>query len=261
MFREGIIWESFEHPGDTMLPYSSLMYNLDTSKNRVLTCWKSDTDPSPGDFVLQITPQVPSQAITMRGSTPYWRSGPWAKTRFTGIPQWMKHIQVHSALSRTQTASPKCKCFKGFVPRDVEKWKRGNWTDGCVRRTELHCQGNSTGKDANVFHAVANIKPPDFYEFVASSGNAEDCYRGCLQNCSCLAFAYIRGIGCLIWKQELMDVMQVSKGGEILSIRLARSELGGNERNKTIAASVVSLSLFVILGFGCVWFLEIQSET
>ncbi|CAA7023970.1 unnamed protein product [Microthlaspi erraticum] len=303
------LWQSFEHLGDTMLPLSSLTYNLAAGEKRVLTSWKSDTDPSPGDLVVQITPQVPSQAFTMRGSTPYFRTGPWAKTRFTGIPGMdetltspfsfqqdangsgsfsyinrnsklsclvltsegiLKRFQ-HSGTDWEETygspanscdsygvcgpfglcvrsaSSPKCKCFKGFVPKHAEKWERGNWTDGCVRRTELHCQGNSTGKDVNIFHAVANVKPPDFYQFAASV-DAEDCYRSCLQNCSCLAFAYIRGIGCLIWSRELLDVAQFSKGGELLSIRLARSELGGNERNKTIAASVVSLSLFVILG-------------
>jgi len=51
-----------------------------------LTSWKSYTNPAVGDFVLQITTQVPTQALTMRGSKPYWRSGPWAKTRFTGVP-------------------------------------------------------------------------------------------------------------------------------------------------------------------------------
>nr|BAF00665.1 S-like receptor protein kinase [Arabidopsis thaliana] len=45
-----------------------------------------------------------------------------------------------------------------------------------------------------------------------------------------------------------MDTVQFSAGGEILSIRLARSELGGNKRKKTITASIVSLSLFLILG-------------
>ncbi|CAA7029730.1 unnamed protein product [Microthlaspi erraticum] len=300
------LWESFKHLGDTLLPLSPLMYNLNTDERRVLTCWRSYTDPSPGDFVAQITSQVPSQVLTTRGSMPYYRSGPWAKTRFTGIPGMdetltspfiiqqdanlgsFSYISRNLKLSRlvltsegflkrfqhsgtdweltyespanpcdhygvcgpfglcVTSASPKCKCFKGFVPKDVEKWKRGNWTDGCVRHTELLCQGNSSGKDANVFHQVANVKPPDFYEFVISV-DGEDCHRGCLQNCSCLAFAYIRGIGCLIWNQELLDVAQFSKGGELLSIRLARSELGGNERNKTIAASVVSLFLFVIL--------------
>lgn len=119
----------------------------------------------------------------------------------------------------------KCKCFKGFVPKSTDEWKKGNWTGGCGRRTELFCHGNSTGKSANGFHPVPSIKPPDFYKFV-SSVDVEACRQSCLHNCSCLAFAYISGIGCLVWNQELIDIMQFSEGGELLFIRLASSELG-----------------------------------
>ncbi|KAL1188297.1 G-type lectin S-receptor-like serine/threonine-protein kinase [Cardamine amara subsp. amara] len=301
------LWESFDHLGDTMLPFSTLTYNLSTGEKTVLTSWKSYTDPSLGEYVGQITPQVPSQVFIMRGSTPYYRTGPWAKTRFTGIPlmddtytspfslqqdangsgsftyfdrnfklshliltsegsmKRFRHNGMDWELSYEAPAnlcdvygvcgpfgicvmlvSPKCKCFKGFVPKSIEEWNRGNWTDGCVRRTELDCQGNSTGKDVNIFHPVANIKLPDFYEY-ATSVDAEKCHQSCLHNCSCLAFAYIHGIGCLMWNQYLMDIVQFSAGGELLSIRLARSELGRNERSKTIAASIVSLFLFLIL--------------
>ncbi|CAL9237914.1 unnamed protein product [Arabidopsis halleri] len=297
------LWESFAHLTDTMLPFSPLMYNLATSEKRVLTSWKSYTDPSPGDFMVQITTQMPSQLCTMRGSKRYWRSGPWAKSRFTGLPlmddtygspfslqqdangsgaftylerkisrilitsegslklawhngtDWKLKFDgpVISCFSYgkcgpfglcVMSVPPKCKCFKGFVPKSTEEWERGNWTNGCMRCTELHCQGNSNGKDVNILLLVANIKPPDFYEL--TSANAGECYQSCLHNCSCLAFAYIHGIGCLVWNQDLIDTVQFSVGGEPLSIRLARSELGGYQRKKTIA-SIESLSLCVIL--------------
>ncbi|EFH62797.1 predicted protein [Arabidopsis lyrata subsp. lyrata] len=271
------MWQSFEHLGDTLLHTASLTYNLATAEKQVLNSWKSYTDPSPGDFLGQITPQVPSQGFIMRGSTPYWRSGPWAKTRFTGIPfmdesytgpftlhqdvngsGYLTYFQKNYKLSRITLTSegsvkmfrdngmgwelyyeapknscdfygacgpfglcvmsvpPKCKCFKGFVPKSIEEWKMGNWTGACVRRTVLDCS---------------------------------KCHQRCLHNCSCLAFAYIKGIGCLVWNQDLMDAVQFSATGELLSIRLARSELDGNKRKKTIVASTVSLTLFVILGF------------
>ncbi|KAJ4868291.1 G-type lectin S-receptor-like serine/threonine-protein kinase [Raphanus sativus] len=52
------------------------------------------------------------------------------------------------------SASPTCKCLKGFVPKSIEEWKRGNWSDGCVRRTELLCQG----KDVDMFHPYCQHK-------------------------------------------------------------------------------------------------------
>ncbi|EOA34036.1 hypothetical protein CARUB_v10021536mg [Capsella rubella] len=267
------LWESFEHLGNTLLPTSTMMYNLVTGEKRGLTSWKSYTDPSPGEFLVKITPQVPSQGFVMRGSVPYYRTGPWAKTRFTGLPEmddsytspfsitqdvngsgYFSYFERYYKLSRIVLTSegsmkvlrhngidwessyegpvnscdiygacgpfglcvvsvpPKCKCFKGFVPKSIEEWKRGNWTSGCVRRSELHCQGNSTGKDANVFHTVPNVKPPDFYEY-ANSVDAEECYQNCLHNCS-----YI------------------------------------NNGTKSIVAITVSLILFVILGFAAFGF-------
>ncbi|CAH8386841.1 unnamed protein product, partial [Eruca vesicaria subsp. sativa] len=261
------LWESFAHLSDTMLPFSPLTCNLTTGEKRVLTSWKSYTDPSPGDFVAQITPQVPSQVLTTRGSKPYYRSGPWAKTRFTGIPLMNETLASEfsfpqdangsasfsfvgrdSKISRliltaeghlkrfqhsgtkwevtyegptnscdvyglcgpfglcVTSVPPKCKCFKGFEPKYKEEWKRGNWTSGCVRRTELLCERNSSGKDVNVFYPVANIKPPDFYKYFANL-DAEECYQSCLHNCSCLAFSFIREIGCLMWNQGLMDTV------------------------------------------------------
>ncbi|XP_018510130.1 G-type lectin S-receptor-like serine/threonine-protein kinase At1g61500 [Brassica rapa] len=317
---ERTLWQSFDHLGDTLLQSSFLMYNLATGEKRFLTSWKSYNDPSPGDFVAQITPQVPSQGFIMKGSMPYWRSGPWAKTRFTGLPlmdesftsPFSLHQDVNGSgyfsysekdynLSRivltlegslevfrhngttwefnyqtpahscdsydacgpfglcVSSVPPKCKCFKGFEPKYTEEWKRGNWTGGCVRQTELLCERNSTSKDANVFYPVANVKPPDFYEF-ANSVDFEECYQICLHNCSCLAFSYISGIGCLVWNQELMDAVQFSVGGELLSIRLAPSELNGNKSKKTIIASTVSITVFVILGFAAFGFWRCRGE-
>ena len=71
-----------------MLPHSSLMYDLSHGTKRVLTSWKSNSDPSPGSFSPEITPQVPLQGLIRRDSLPYWRTGPWAETRFTGFPQF-----------------------------------------------------------------------------------------------------------------------------------------------------------------------------
>ncbi|CAA7020826.1 unnamed protein product [Microthlaspi erraticum] len=320
------LWQSFEHPTDTMLPLSSLMYAIPNNTRRVLTSWKSNTDPSPGEFVAELTPEVPPQGLVRKGSLPYWRSGPWAETRFTGILEmdetyvnpltmvqdvvngtgvmtfcalrnfdvsyiklasdgslnvrrsnggntgWIKHFEGPlsscdlygtcgaNGMCIRSISSPICKCLKGFVPKSDDEWNSGNWTRGCVRRTELSssCQGNysstTQSKDTtDGFYRVANIKPPDSYE-LASSGDAEQCRQGCLGNCSCSAFAYIKGIGCLVWKHELLDMVQFTQGGEILFIRLARSELAGSKRIKIISVSAISLCVIIILGlaaFGC----------
>lgn len=34
---------------------------------------------------------------------------------------------------------PICSCLKGFEPKQVEEWNRGNFTGGCMWRTPLQC--------------------------------------------------------------------------------------------------------------------------
>ncbi|XP_018457691.2 G-type lectin S-receptor-like serine/threonine-protein kinase At1g61370 [Raphanus sativus] len=327
-----ILWQSFEHLGDTMLPQSSVMYDVPNNKKRVLSSWKSPTDPSPGEFVAELTTQLPPQGFIMRGTRPYWRGGPWARERFTGTPEMGdSHVSQFSvaqdaaagtgfltySLQRNSNKSyttltpegslmirwhdgsgwvtdfeapvsscdvyntcgpyglcvrsnpPKCECLKGFIPKSDEEWNRRNWTGGCVRRTDLSCRVNSSvttttrttqGNDADVFDIVANVKPPDFYEYL-SLINAEECSQRCLGNCSCMAFSFVDQIGCLVWYRELVDVMQFSAGGEVLSIRLASSELGGSNRTKIIVASTVSICVFMILAFASYWFWRRRHKT
>ncbi|KAG2308318.1 hypothetical protein Bca52824_028066 [Brassica carinata] len=286
-----LLWQSFENPGDTLLPLSSLTYNLAAKEKRVLTSWKSRTDPSPGEFSVELTPQVPSQIVTMKGRNVYKRSGPWDKTGFTGLPQMdlsyaspfsliqdvangtgtFSYLQRNSHLLTrvivtsegyvetshyngtgwvvdfvtpanscdiygacgpfglcvvTSSTAPttKCECMKGFVPKHKEEWVRGNRTSGCVRRKELSSCRQATKSSTDAFFRLSNVKPPDLYEY-ASFVDKDQCQKGCLRNCSCTAFAYITGIGCLLWYQELMDTVQYSAGAEFLSIRLASSEL------------------------------------
>ncbi|CAA0307261.1 unnamed protein product [Arabidopsis thaliana] len=312
------LWQSFEHLGNTMLPQSSLMYDTSNGKKRVLTTWKSNSDPSPGEFSLEITPQIPTQGLIRRGSVPYWRCGPWAKTRFSGIsgidasyvspfsvvqdtaagtgsfsystlrnynlsyvtltPEGKMKIlwddgnnwKLHLSLPENpcdlygrcgpyglcvRSDPPKCECLKGFVPKSDEEWGKGNWTSGCVRRTKLSCQAKSSmktqGKDTDIFYRMTDVKTPDLHQF-ASFLNAEQCYQGCLGNCSCTAFAYISGIGCLVWNGELADTVQFLSSGEILFIRLASSELAGSSRRKIIVGTTVSLSIFLILVFAAI---------
>lgn len=131
-----------------------------------------------------------------------------------------------------RSSNPRCICLKGFLPKSDEEWRKGNWTSGCVRRTQLSCQANSSmkiqGRDTDSFYRMTNVKTPDLHQFT-SFLNAEQCYEGCLGNCTCTAFAYISGIGCLVWSGEQVDTVQFFSYGEILSIRLASSELGKEE--------------------------------
>ena len=66
------IWESFDHPGDTYLPGMKLRNEWGSVK-KILTSWKNDEDPSPGDFFAAFSSL---QLIFFKNSTIIWSSGP-----------------------------------------------------------------------------------------------------------------------------------------------------------------------------------------
>jgi hypothetical protein len=123
--------------------------------------------------------------------------------------------------------SPICSCLRGFEPKNTQEWNRGNWTSGCVRRTPLQCErvnNGSEGGKKDGFLKLTMMKVPDSEDW--SSALEEHCRSLCLENCSCMAYAYDSGIGCMPWTRSLIDVQKFSSGGIDLYVRLAYSELG-----------------------------------
>ncbi|KAF2305041.1 hypothetical protein GH714_001283 [Hevea brasiliensis] len=289
------LWDSSQHPTDSLLPGTWLAYNNTTGERLTVTSWKSDKDPSVGDFTAGVPPQTPPQAFVWKGSKPHWRSGPWDKTKFIGIPEMdadyqsgltlIEGLQPGSAyltvsvlrncsysmfvISPTgvlrflcwvevrgwyarweapvtpcevygacgpfgvcQRYEPNltCRCLKGFVPKSDEEWSKGNWTGGCVRRNELSCGGNASsintqGGKPDGFLKIGGLKLPDLSEFLKVFDEIE-CHQRCLNKCSCSGYAYVNGIGCLIWTGSLLDMHELPFGGQDLNLRLAHTELG-----------------------------------
>ncbi|KAK9223708.1 hypothetical protein WN944_012154 [Citrus x changshan-huyou] len=152
--------------------------------------------------------------------------------------------------------STKCTCMEGFVPKHFEQWRMGNWSAGCIRRTQLQCQrnrseaGESGGEDG--FKVFKNVKLPDFADVV--SVGQETCKDKCLQNCSCNAYADINGIGCMLWRGELIDVKSFEKGGNLLHVRLPDSELGGRSKISNAVIAIIVVIGALLLG-ASVWLL------
>ncbi|XP_075656661.1 G-type lectin S-receptor-like serine/threonine-protein kinase RKS1 [Castanea sativa] len=72
-----LIWQSFDHPTDTLLPGMRLGLNRITGLDRFLTSWKSQDDPGTGDYFFKMNPTGSPQGVFYKGSTLYWRSAPW----------------------------------------------------------------------------------------------------------------------------------------------------------------------------------------
>ncbi|KAJ8628120.1 hypothetical protein MRB53_021427 [Persea americana] len=49
-----ILWQSFDYPTDSLLPYMKLVLNKSTGENHVLTSWRSAEDPAPGEYAFGV---------------------------------------------------------------------------------------------------------------------------------------------------------------------------------------------------------------
>lgn len=116
---------------------------------------------------------------------------------------------------------PPCSCLHGFNQRNPSDWESGNWSSGCERKVALSC-GNDTTTDR--FWRLESMKLSGYTS--RSPVAKEQCEGVCLGNCSCIAYAFDNGIGCMFWSVPLIDVQKVSTLGSDLYLRLSVSEFG-----------------------------------
>lgn len=293
-----LLWESFNHPSDALLPRMKIGLNTRTGEQIVVTSWKDEKNPSLGSFSSAVVdPHELLQVLILNGSSKHFRSGQWNRRSFIGVPSMTKdyhngfqlltdnngeelyfsyailnysaptliYFDSYGAIiqmdwdadenkwlrvqvvpkgqcdlyntcgafgSCKNNDSPICKCLKDYEPKSIGEWNEGNWTSGCVRRAQFQCEETITSPNSDdernkgdVFLSVSGMKLPDFSHYLLTWDKME-CENSCLKNCSCLAYAYVDGIGCMIWGKELVDLQEFSHGGEQLYIRLAHSQLG-----------------------------------
>ncbi|XP_028801028.1 uncharacterized protein LOC114756270 [Neltuma alba] len=298
------MWQSFQHPSDTLLQDMRLSTIQKTGEKVQLTSWKSTADPSYGVFAGSIEPRNVIEVFIWKENHPYWRSGPWNGTHFLGVPEssstFLNGFQIKEEKGsfeiyfhytdksllltlrldpqgkiqkqrwNPQTniwelewitgvtecdfygtcgpfgicnslSSPICSCLRGFEPKNKEEWESQNWTSGCIRREALQCKKENNGSQVNKtdgFIKLERIKPPDHAEALPFNFEGTvDCRTSCLKNCSCVAYAFASGLGCMLWNADLVDLERLLEGGGVdLYIRLAYSELG---RARSITAPIV----------------------
>ncbi|CAK9161394.1 unnamed protein product [Ilex paraguariensis] len=73
-----VLWESFEHPTDTLMPGMKLRLNRTTGQGSLVTSWADDDDPSPGIFSAGIDSEGRAQMFIWKQHHPYWRSNVYA---------------------------------------------------------------------------------------------------------------------------------------------------------------------------------------
>ncbi|KAL5708688.1 hypothetical protein ACHQM5_019454 [Ranunculus cassubicifolius] len=102
---ERYLWQSFDHPGDTLLPGMKLGLNLKAGVNRYMSSWRNVDDPSYGDYTFGIGLTGYLEWEIRNGSNKYYRSGPWNGLRFSGAPDMSNnHVFKYEVIHNSDKA-------------------------------------------------------------------------------------------------------------------------------------------------------------
>ncbi|KAG5234850.1 G-type lectin S-receptor serine/threonine-protein kinase [Salix suchowensis] len=264
--------------------------NARTGNKILITSWRSSSDPSVGNFSAGINPLGIPEFFMWYNGHPFWHSGPWVDPDFrltyvltsrgkfanqywssekgSWIYDWeapSAECDIYGMCGPFGTCdaqnSPICRCLDGFAPKNKDEWNKGIWTSGCVRMASLQCDriqnGSEVGKEDG-FMKLEMMKVPPFAEYLPSSGSEQACKDECLKNCSCVAYSYYNGYGCMVWTGNLIDIQKFSRGGADLNIRLAYTEYVADKKRNLkviISMSVIggATAIFICVFFSWKW--------
>ncbi|KAL2472872.1 G-type lectin S-receptor-like serine/threonine-protein kinase [Forsythia ovata] len=192
------LWQSFDYPSDTLLPGMKLGWDLRTGLKRGLSSWKNFDDPSPGTLSNGIELDEYPQAVMRKGSTKFFRSGPWNGLRFSGAPElrlnpvfefefvsnqdevyYIYQLMNKSVITRlilNETTSSRQRYV--WVEAD-QSWKlyASVPRDYCDNYALCGANGICSISDSPVCKCLEGFKPKS-----AQSRNAMDWSQGCIRN-------------------------------------------------------------------------------
>ncbi|TVU16235.1 hypothetical protein EJB05_39787, partial [Eragrostis curvula] len=224
-----ILWQSFDHPSNTLLPGMKIGRNLWTGAGWSLSSWRSAGDPSPGRYryTTDASGAAPENVL-WDGEAERYRTGPWNELRFSGVPEMTTYADMFAyeltlrvssyanmsayvvisgtPLNRSSFQGPGVvqrlvwdagtRAWRTFFqgPRDVcdaYEWRMREASGGCRRNATLHCAGAGNGTTTtDGFLLFRGVKLPDTRNASVDEAVAlEECATRCLANCSCVAYA------------------------------------------------------------------------
>ncbi|RWR88113.1 G-type lectin S-receptor-like serine/threonine-protein kinase [Cinnamomum micranthum f. kanehirae] len=66
--NKNLLWQSFDDPSDSFILRMEISVNLRTKEKKVVTSWRSEDDPAPGNYMfgLEAEGKLPGQEIAMK---------------------------------------------------------------------------------------------------------------------------------------------------------------------------------------------------
>jgi hypothetical protein len=106
----GVVWQSFDHPTDTLLPGMKLGIDFRTGLDRRMTSWRGAGDPSPGEYTFRLDPRGSPELFLYRRSARTYGSGPWNGFQFSGVP----NLKSNSLLTFRFVSTPGEEAFYSY---------------------------------------------------------------------------------------------------------------------------------------------------
>ncbi|KAL0308039.1 UNVERIFIED_CONTAM: G-type lectin S-receptor-like serine/threonine-protein kinase [Sesamum calycinum] len=254
---ENFLWQSFDHPTDTYLPGGDVVYRigpwngirfsgtpnaredptyrLSFVMNETEVTYREDTIDKSVVSRFTVNPNGVAQRLTWVDRTQGW-------VTYMNMPADIcDTYKLCGAYGRCNIAnSPSCGCLERFVPKDPQAWVGADWSNGCIRRANLSCQGD-------VFLRYSGIKLPDSRNsWYNTSMTLDECRTHCSRNCSCTAYTQLNissGSGCLFWLGDLVDIRSLSPDGQDIYIRMASSESAAERKIEDLELPLFKLSM------------------
>ncbi|XP_023729507.1 G-type lectin S-receptor-like serine/threonine-protein kinase At4g27290 isoform X1 [Lactuca sativa] len=143
--KEKLIWQSFDYPGDTILPGMKFGKDLITGSERYFTSWKSPDDPSIGLYKFWVDTNGYPQVFLGEGEHETLRIGRWNGVGFQGVSvENMNPIFSTEFVVNEKEIYYRYKLKSTTVQRVILMW------DGMVRRLQLNKRTQEWVEYANV---------------------------------------------------------------------------------------------------------------
>nr|GLL29637.1 G-type lectin S-receptor-like serine/threonine-protein kinase At1g67520 [Ipomoea trifida] len=242
------LWQSFDHPpGNIWIPGMKLgwfgLQKTPQLRQRCLTSWTSEENPSPGAFSLCVDPNNTKQLVAMRRGIVYWRSGVWNGYNFPFLQVHSPRLRYFSNQNETYFAwDGNFDAGEAFIKiyasgeiyafvEDHRNYTRSykdikcdlndtySSSEGCLKSPK---QSNCSAGDR--FHLTTGFIESNLWEQMLfnTTLNIGDCNEMCVQNCSCNAYATLEtdGTGC---KFSSSTKYQYASQGDTLYIRYGKT--------------------------------------
>ncbi|KAM4113075.1 hypothetical protein ACJW30_05G191000 [Castanea mollissima] len=89
-----VLWQSFDYPTNTILPFMKVGLDRQTGLSQYLTSWKSQDNSKIGKYSFKIDPIGDPQLLLYKGRTPLWRTGTWSSQGLIGVPEMKSKLYI-----------------------------------------------------------------------------------------------------------------------------------------------------------------------